>query len=446
MMNKKQKVRDLLGGYELVLGLEIHLHVNTPKKMFCSCSTEGIYDAEPNTHVCPVCLGMPGALPVPNQDAVEKTQLLGLALGSELSRNSLFDRKHYFYPDLPKGYQISQYENPLCVGGSAELSSGRVVQLERIHLEEDTAKSFHEGQDTLIDFNKSGVALIEMVTTPSIFSVEDAVEYASKVQEIVRHLGVGEANMERGQLRIEPNISLRTPEMAQKGELAPYKVEVKNINSFRFMEKAVLAEISRQREILESGETPVQENRGYDEKANKTVPQRSKEEAHDYRYFPEPDIPPMEFSDSYVEGIKRKLKPLPETIKQNLMSDYGLSRQEAEVMYSEDLLDRIDQFSSAGVDIQEAVKLLVNRPEFRESSVDEVKKCLEKADTRINDVETLNPVIEEVIKNNPEIAAQISTGKVSAANFLIGQVMQKTKGKADPQSVREILKEKLDFS
>ena len=308
---------NLRNNYRLVLGLEIHLHLNTKKKMFCMCSAD-IWEKEPNSLTCPVCLGLPGALPVPNEDAVKKTQFLGLALGCSLNQNSRFDRKHYFYPDLPKGYQISQYKQPLCVGGFVELDSGFKAEIERVHLEEDVAKSFHEKNKTLLDFNKSGVALVEIVTKPVFTNVSNAVEFCKKIQQIVRFLDIGDVDMEKGQMRLEANISLRTLDMEKRGELPKYKVEVKNINSFRFMEKAVLAEIDRQSDVFEKGETPVQENRGFNEVTGKTVLQRAKEEANDYRYFPEPDIPPMYFSDKYIDELKKQIPELPHQIKKRL--------------------------------------------------------------------------------------------------------------------------------
>ncbi len=399
MTGKPKEITEILGDYKLVLGIEIHLHVNTGSKMFCSCSTEGIYNDAPNTHVCPVCLGMPGALPVPNKEAVEKTHLLGIALGCKINRVSIFDRKHYFYPDLPKGYQISQYKKPLCEDGLIELPSGGRVVLERIHLEEDTAKSFHNGEETLVDFNKSGIALIEVVTKPSIYSVDDAVEYAKQVQEVVRYLGVGEANMEKGQLRIEPNISLRTAEMEKAGVLPKYKVEVKNINSFKFMKKAIIAEIVRQRAILETGETPTQENRGYSEAMGKSISQRSKEEAHDYRYFPEPDIPPMEFGLEEIRNLEEKLALLQEQQRR------GKEKEEQE----------------------SAVKVQGSRA----------------AIPRINDLIQLDSIVQQVLKENEKIVTEIKNGKNSAIEFLVGQAMKYSKGTANPTILREILKQKL---
>lgn len=435
--------KTLSGKYDLVLGLEIHMHVKTEHKMFCSCSTEGIYDAQPNTHVCPVCLGLPGALPVPNSDAVEKTQKLGVALNCDINSFSRFDRKHYFYPDLPKGYQISQYKQPFCEGGYLDLPSGARVELERIHLEEDTAKSFHEGADTLIDFNKSGMALIEMVTRPTIYSVEVAVEYCREIREIVRYLGISDADMEKGQLRIEPNISLRSKEMTNTNRLPNYKVEVKNINSFRFMEKAVKAEIVRQKELLDQGINPKQENRGYDETTGKTYAQRSKEEAHDYRYFPEPDIPPFEFSSNYLENLRKELQPLPLQIKKNLQKDYGITFRQADILFTEDLVDLVTKMKDLDANLDEVVNKLVNRPEYRKMSPKEFKEALDKEKEKVSDVSELEPIFKKVLSENEKVIDQILEGKDSAVEYLVGIFMRETRGKADPEIVRKELKKRI---
>jgi len=438
-MIEKLEEKKLLGPYHLVLGLEIHMHVKTDRKMFCGCPTDGIYSAEPNTHTCPVCLGMPGALPVPNKEAVEKTQKLGVALGCKINEYSRFDRKHYFYPDLPKGYQISQYKNPFCSGGSLELSSGTKIEIERVHLEEDTAKSFHEGAETLIDFNKSGLALIEMVTRPTIYSIIDAVEFCKKIQEIVRSLGVSDANMEKGQLRIEPNISLRTEEMSEKGKLADYKVEVKNINSFRFMEKAVRAEIERQRELLEKGGILKQENRGYDERTGKTVLQRSKEEAKDYRYFPEPDIPPMSFDEVYLTKLKNSRVVLPHEIRKKLSEKYGLSDQEASVLFRKNLVGLFEEAVGLGGEVKKLANLLVNNAKTEARSAVELIRLIKDKENRIDDVGELEEIVIGAIKDNTSVVEQILNGKESAKEFLVGQVMRETLGKADPRLTRELI-------
>ncbi len=423
--------------YKLVLGLEIHMHVNTDRGMFCSCSSD-IYDALPNTHVCPVCLGLPGALPVPNEDAIRKTQLLGLALNCDLNKHSRFDRKHYFYPDLPKGFQLSQYKQPFCVGTDGVI--------ERIHLEEDTAKSFHQDGKTLIDFNKSGAALMEIVTKPVFTTAEDAVVFARKVRDLARYIGVSNADMEKGQMRIEPNISVRTEEMEKAGKLPNYKVEVKNINSFKFMEKAVNYEIARQIEALEKGEVLLQENRGYDEKRNVTVAQRSKEEAHDYRYFPEPDIPPMEFSAEYFENLRKELPELPDQIKDRLLKDYGLSENSARELTRGtglELLAKFEEFAKV-VDPNKAANLLLNKVEYRELSIDEFKKKVAEQASGSADSSEIEKAVQEVIDENKDPVTQYLAGKETILQFLVGQVMRKTKGKADPQIIKDTLISKLN--
>lgn len=426
--------------YKLVLGLEIHLHVKTSTKMFCGCDAD-VFRKEPNTHTCPTCLGLPGALPVPNFEAVEKTQLLGLALKSKLNENSRFDRKHYFYPDLPKGFQISQYKQPLCEGGYFVLDNGTKVELERIHIEEDTAKSFHEGDKTLVDFNVSGIPLMEIVTKPVFDSTERAVEFSKKLRDLVRLLGIGDADMEKGQLRIEPNISLRTAEMEEKGELPEYKVEIKNINSFRFMNRAVKFEIDRQTDILEKGDTPLQENRGWDEKANVTVEQRWKEEAQDYRYFPEPDIPPMAFDQKYFDDLKKGLPELPWETKERLISEYKLSEDSAGMLTTGtgfDLLGRFEKLAKEN-DPQKVANLLINKPEYRELDADKFKKILSDSENKVTDEDELSKIVEKVVKENPDAVSDYEKGKENAVQFLLGQVMRETRGKADPKVATKII-------
>lgn len=430
---------------KLVLGLEIHLHLNTKTKMFCGCSAD-IWGKEPNTHTCPVCLGLPGALPVPNEEAVRKTQLLGLALGCELNSNSRFDRKHYFYPDLPKGYQISQYKQPLCIEGRLDLDSGKVAEIERVHLEEDVAKSFHKKDKTLLDFNKSGVPLVEIVTKPCFTDVKDAVDYSKKIQQIVRSLGIGSCDMEKGQMRLEANISLRTEEMEKKGELNPYKVEIKNINSFRFMEKAVEAEIKRQTEIFEKDEMPIQENRGYDEDKGLTVPQRTKEEAKDYRYFPEPDIPPMEFTNEYINELRTELPELPHQMKEKLVS-MGINGNYASVIidkFEKGGVEKLEGLVEKGLDPNAVAGLFVNRKGATELSFEEIKATLEGGEA-LDNKEELNGIIKEVIDDNPKAVADFKSGKETAVQFILGQVMRKTQGKADPTISEELIKKMLNL-
>jgi len=295
--------------YEPVIGLEIHLELKVRSKMFCRCRAD-YFGKKPNSLTCPVCLGLPGALPYPNKKAIEWTVLLGLALGCEIPLEAKFDRKNYFYPDLPKGYQISQYFMPFCRRGHLTVKTAnckqKVVRINRVHLEEDTGKLLHtdfEGQNlTLIDFNRAGVPLVEIVSEPDLDSIEEMIEYAKKIRQLVKGLEISDADMEKGQMRFELNISLRR---SGNQKLPSYRVEVKNINSFKFLEKAAKYEIRRQTEIWEAGKKPLQETRGFAEKRQVTFSQRGKEEAKDYRYFPEPDIPPIRWKKSQIESLRK---------------------------------------------------------------------------------------------------------------------------------------------
>jgi len=427
--------------YKLILGLEIHLHLKTLTKMFCGCNAN-IYGEKPNSLTCPTCLGLPGALPVPNFDAVKMTQMLGMALGCDISKSSRFDRKHYMYPDLPKGYQISQYKKPLCENGNLVLSNGNKIEIERIHLEEDTAKSIHKDNKTLIDFNKSGMPLVEIVTTPTINSVEDAVEFSKKIQDIVRSLNISNADMEKGQMRLEANISL-----SKDKSLPDYKVEIKNINSFRFMQKAIIAEVKRQKELLEKGETLVQENRGYDEQNNVTVPQRLKEFAHDYRYFPEPDIPPMVFDDDHIKIIKDEMLALPSEIKRHLMDEYDLSDKNATSLTTGSGLGLVSKFGLILRKIDDADKvanLLLNNLEYQKLSVDKFVDKYKGDSEMIGDESQIQGAVDKVIKNNEDVVQSYKSGKVSSIEFLLGKVMAETKGKADPKLARSLLEKSLN--
>jgi aspartyl-tRNA(Asn)/glutamyl-tRNA(Gln) amidotransferase subunit B len=436
--------------YKLTLGLELHIQVNSARKMFCGCDAS-IWQAEPNTHTCPTCLGLPGALPVPSCESVQKTQLLGLALNCKVNTVSHFDRKHYFYPDLPKGYQISQYKEPLCGQGHLDLANGKRITIERIHLEEDTAKSVHEGTQTLIDFNKSGIALIEIVTTPCFTAVADAVDFCKKIQDIARVLAISEADMEKGNMRLEANISLRTEAMEQTGELANYKVEVKNINSFKFMEKAVVYEVQRQTDLLAAGETPRQENRGWDERKGGTVAQRDKEAAHDYRYFPDPDIPPMLFDAAYFADLQSRLPELPYQLRSRLLKDYGLNAASADFFSTGSgiaLVPKYEAIAKQAGNPQKVANLLINKPDCRVLSVEAVAKLVTAStgDTAPGSETAINAAVAKVLAANESAVQSYKSGKLTALQFLLGAVIKETGGRVDAKAVSTVLKKELDSS
>ncbi|TAK76538.1 MAG: Asp-tRNA(Asn)/Glu-tRNA(Gln) amidotransferase subunit GatB, partial [Dehalococcoidia bacterium] len=320
--------------YEAVIGVEVHIQLKTKSKMFCGCNRE-YFDTEPNSHVCPVCLGMPGMLPVINEQAVTYTLLAGLAMGCEVPRHSKFDRKNYPYPDLMKGYQISQYDQPFCVGGSLTIEvEGRqqVVHLERIHLEEDTARLLHrdDGAESysLLDVNRSGSPLMELVTKPDMHSGAEAAAFLRKLRQIMRYLGIADADMEKGGMRADANVSIRPRGQEALGR----KVEVKNMNSFRAVQRAIEFEIERQSRLADAGERIKQETRGYVDATGETVSQRSKEEANDYRYFPEPDLPPMVVEPETVEALRARLPELPDARRERFEREYGLSPDEARTL------------------------------------------------------------------------------------------------------------------
>src|SRR5579859_673113 len=349
------------GSYEAVIGLECHVQLATHSKMFCSCSS-GYAGSPPNTHVCPICFGMPGVLPVMNRTAVEYTLLTGLAMNSDIPEATKFDRKNYPYPDLVKGYQISQYDMPLVKGGWVEITTPdnpapRRIRLERVHLEEDTGKLTHAAGGSLVDFNRAGVPLMEMVSQPDLRTPAEARAYLLKLRAILRTLGVSDADMEKGQLRCDVNVSLRPVGQAQLGT----KVEVKNLNSFRAVQRALEFEIARQTEVLRRGERIAQETRGWVDDRAVTVSQRSKEEAHDYRYFPEPDLPPLFIERAWLDQLRRRMPELPDARRARYMNTFALSAYDAAALSADGGVARLfEDTVRAGADAKKAANWIQN--------------------------------------------------------------------------------------
>ncbi len=476
--------------YQAVIGLEFHVHLATRTKMFCSCRVT--YGEEPNTHTCPVCLGHPGALPVANEKAVEFGVLAGLALNCEVAPRAVFARKNYFYPDLPKGYQISQFDAPICTGGYLDVptSEGTIrVDITRLHLEEDAAKNVHVGESgrmhgsvgSLVDFNRGGTPLIEIVTEPDIPSPEAARATANHLKAILQSIGVSECDMEKGQLRCDANVSIRGPD----GSFGT-KTELKNMNSFRFVERGLVRELERQREILENGGQVEQATMHYDPTTDEVHELRSKEYAHDYRYFPEPDLLPLELTEAWVHQIKSRLPELPEQKRARFIEQYGLPEYDAGVLtadgplasFYEKVAERADpkqaanwvsgelraRLNEAGVDISESrvepehlaelIRLVGNGTVSRSAAKDVLGIVFETGDPASVVVEReglasmagdeLSTMVDEVIAAKPNEAERVRAGDKKVVGFLVGQVMKAARGSADGGRVRQLLMEKLD--
>ncbi len=487
--------------YLPTIGLEIHAELKTASKMFCSCKNDPD-EEKPNANICSICLGHPGTLPVLNMDAIKKVLEVGLAVGGNLADFTEWDRKNYFYPDIPKGYQISQYKYPLVSDG--KLSD---VEIERIHLEEDTAQSTHDTHEkSLVNFNRSGVPLMELVTKPVIHDAETAVRFAKELQLLLRYIGAGEANMEKGEMRVEANISvapdLRRVDLKRLGEVYPSqtplgtKTEVKNLNSFKVVEKAIRYEIERQSSLLDAGESVKQETRGWDEGQQETYSQRSKESSHDYRYFPDPDIPKMKLSlvpEFSRTNLSKSLPELPWVKRDRYQKDYSMTDKEvAMFIESPEIADYFDAVIETYKDDAKRVKLTVNyllsdylgalksqKLEFDPKKViapssfaklitmvaagdissrgakdlivllikspTESAKSLADAHGLIqkSDAGSLLPAIEKIINDNPKVVAEYKAGKTASLQFLIGQAMKATKGAGNPEVVKKLLLEKL---
>ena len=477
--------------YQPIIGMEVHVELNTKSKMFCGCSAD-FFGVPPNTHVCPVCLGMPGTLPVINRRAVEYTIMIGLALNGEIQPHNVFARKNYFYPDLPKGYQISQYELPLCLGGYVDIETEdgqtKRIRIRRVHLEEDTGKLMHVNGYSLVDLNRAGVPLVEIVTEADIHSADEAYAYVSKLRQLVRYLGVSSGDMEKGAMRCEVNLSLKDVETGQWGT----KVEIKNLNSFRSVRNSIAYEIERQTRVLNAGGVIEQVTMGWDENRSITVLQRTKEGDTGYRYFPEPDLPPLNLDPAWIEQIKASLPELPGVKLARYMADYGLTPKEAAILvedrataaYYESVVAAASRkpavtpklisnwvsgelfrlLSERGLEIsgvkikpEHLVALIelvnantINQPAAKQTfgvMFDTGRSPLEIVEElglqQISDAGQLIATAQEVIGANPGPVEQFKAGKETTMKFLVGQMMKATRGKANPQLAEQVLREQL---
>ena len=507
--------------YEPVIGLEIHVELKTKTKMFCACKNNPD-ERHPNVNICPICTGQPGTLPVINREAVNRVIKVGLALKSKISEITKWDRKNYFYPDLPKGYQISQYDNPICVGGALNVPGfNKEIKIRRIHLEEDTGRLIHFGHigHSLVDFNRAGVPLMELVTEPDLNSGEEVSAFAEELQLILRYLGVSDADMEKGQLRIEANLSLRSEISNLKPQISNLgtKVEIKNLNSFKAARNAIDYEIKRQAKLLESGKKIIQETRGWNESKGETVLQRIKEESHDYRYFPEPDLPPLKIDFGLVEKLKTTLGELPQDKRDRFRKQYGLTSPQINILVNDEKLAgffenvvseflnwekigldkdslltkdlnakphlvenekqtlinlaanyllsdflgflneasaKVDDIRISAEDFAEWVGL-IHRGVITSRAAKEVLKEMwatgkdpsliigEKDLTQVQDINELEKIASKIINENQGAVLDYKQGKETSLQFLIGQIMRETRGKASPKIISDILKKLL---
>jgi aspartyl-tRNA(Asn)/glutamyl-tRNA(Gln) amidotransferase subunit B len=480
---------DILTRYEPVIGLEVHVQLGTKTKIFCSCPIE--FGAPPNTNVCPVCLGLPGALPVLSRKAVELAIDAGIALRCRINPFSRFARKNYFYPDLPKGYQISQYDQPLAEHGYVDILTGhgkKRIGVTRVHMEDDAGKSIHDGfkdsdRYTYVDLNRSGTPLIEIVSEPDMRSAEEAYAYLTEVKQMLQYIGVSDCDMEKGQLRCDANVSVRLRGAPQFGT----KAEVKNLNSFRFVKMAIEYEIERQVELIDSGGKVAQESRLYDVESGRTVTMRSKEQAHDYRYFPEPDLLPLRVSEHWLTEVRSKLPELPQDRRERFVGEYGLREYDAQVLtltretgdYFEEAVrasgdgratanwvvgDLMGMLKAEGKEIAESpipaahlgeLVALIGKGELSgKLAKDILPKMLQTGEApsvimereglkQISDSGALEKIVDEVLAANPKQVEQYKSGKTTVIGFLVGQVMKASRGQANPAVVNETLRTKL---
>ncbi len=439
------------GSYTPIIGLEVHAELNTKSKMFCGCKNDPFKADKPNIYTCPVCLGMPGALPVPNKKAIEWTLKVGLALNCKINQFSKFDRKNYFYPDLAKGYQISQYDIPFCYDGLIETEQGP-VRIRRIHLEEDTGKLIHDTINSepvsLVDFNRSGVPLIEIVTEPDIKNGAQAKDYGRKLRQILRYLQVSNCKMAEGEMRLEANVSLQAK---GENELPNYKVEVKNINSFRFLDQAIDYEIARQTKLLKAGQIPAQETRGWNPDQEITVSQRTKEAAEDYRYFPDPDIPPIKITDEQLEQIQAQIPELPAQKIERWQQEYSLDDNNARLLSinntQADWAEAVFRLALKNqIEPNQIAKDIVNKKIEVSAQIEPEQvlgKFIKQHQTTELDTQELQKTVQQVLEKNPDVVAKYKAGKTQVLGFLIGQTMRQFKQNIDVQQVRQTLLEAL---
>ncbi|WP_297011692.1 Asp-tRNA(Asn)/Glu-tRNA(Gln) amidotransferase subunit GatB [uncultured Dialister sp.] len=476
--------------YEAVIGLEVHTELQTTTKIFCSCRTS--FGADPNTNVCPVCLGLPGVLPVLNKKVLEYAVRAGLALNCEISRFSKFDRKNYYYPDLPKNFQTSQFDLPICEHGYLDVEvdgEKRRIRITRAHMEEDAGKLVHHGTSitdsdySLVDYNRTGTPLLEIVSEPDMRSAKEAVAYMEKMRAILQYVGISDCRMEEGSLRCDANVSVRPVGQKELGT----KTEIKNINSFKGVERAIEYEAMRQAELLEDGGKVVQETRTWDEKEGVTKSMRTKEEANDYRYFPEPDLVPFTVSDEYIENIRKSLPELPDARKERYMKEFGLSSEDAVFMTNDKATaDYFEAAVAAGADPKAAVNWLmgefasqlsndgieIDKAPVSAENLAALLKLISKGTisgkiakkvfatmwkeggnpddivkaqglVQISDTAELSKLVDEVVGNNPKAVEDFKAGKKKAVGALVGQIMKATKGKANPRVINELLNKKL---